>query len=54
MAARVPSPKIPSASMGAPLWRMAVSRRWISETAAPVVPEGERETYRYSAISWSS
>ena len=54
MAARVPSPKTPSASIGAPLLRMAVSRRWMSETAVPVVPEGEREAYRYAAISWSS
>ena len=40
--------------MLAPWLRMALSRRWTSETAAPGVAEGERETYRYAEISCNS
>ena len=34
--------------------RMAVNRRWTSGHGSPLVSEGERQAYRYAAISWRS
>ncbi len=53
MAARVASPKYPSASIGAPLENGGQSTLDICDRLS-LVAEGERKAYRYAAISWRS